>query len=207
MDFSPELEAITKTSGASTPNNLRTLHALLHHLRPQRTLEVGLANGASALVFASHHPQHVAIDPFQADWQDNGLRAIGAAGLFIDFRREDSATVLPALLREGAKFGLIYVDGSHLVERVFIDAFYCARLLDDGGVVAFDDSTIGHVAKVLRFIRANVPGLKAFDLSAFHPNGNTLRYQLATRLHRAQLTAFQRVGEVERHWQSAFHSF
>ena len=35
---------------------------------------------------------------------------------------------------------MIYVDGSHNFEHVFIDAYYSVQLLDMGGVVLFDDS-------------------------------------------------------------------
>ena len=72
---------------------------------------------------------------------------------YLDFREECSALELPKLMKQGARFDLVYIDGSHLFEDVFIDAYFVARLLTQGGVVVFDDSTNPHIAKVLRFLR------------------------------------------------------
>jgi hypothetical protein len=120
-----------------------------------------------------------------------------------------SAYELPKLVEAGARFGLVYVDGSHLFEDVFVDAYFVIRLLEEGGVVTFDDSAKPHVAKVLRFLRTNVPrgGLEELDLGRYRDKRGRFRYQLARALGRVQLTAFRRVGNVERVWDSPFRSF
>jgi hypothetical protein len=74
----------------------------------------------------------MALDPFQKGaWDDSGLVAVERAGLsdFLDFRPEFSSLLLPRLVEHGDRFDLIYVDGSHLFEDVFIDAYYTSRLL------------------------------------------------------------------------------
>jgi predicted O-methyltransferase YrrM len=199
----------------STVNNLRVIRALMAELHPARTLEVGLGFGASALAFCASHAeaghgcaQHVAIDPFQSTvWRDTGIRAIERAGLaeYLEFRAGYSAIELPKLAAEGERFGVIYIDGSHLFEDVFVDAYFAVRLLDLRGVVLFDDSTDPHVAKVTRFLRRNGSGLERLGISAHRPD--MLRYKFADYLGKTQLTGFRRIGPTERAWDAPFVSF
>ena len=123
--------------------------------------------------------------------------------------RRRRAIALPALLGTSLRVGLAYVDGSHLVEDVLVDAYFVTRLLIDGGVVAFDDCSDPHVGKVIAFLRANGgDGLAEFDLRRFRPDdGRPMRYRLARMLGRTQLTAFRRVGTVERPWNAPFRNF
>jgi predicted O-methyltransferase YrrM len=225
-DFCPELETLLRSRravgtsgrvfenliGTSTPNNLHVIRSLMRD-RPSRTLETGFAFGASCLTFTASHRenrsaparQHVAIDPLQRTLFDGaGLLAVERSGLagFLDFRGEPSALVLPQLVRDGEKFDLIYIDGSHFFEEILIDAYYCIRLLNEGGVMLFDDSTIGHVAKVVRFLRTNQSHcLAEVDLSAHRADGGSLKYRAAKLLGRVQLTAFRRAGALDdRRW-------
>jgi len=234
MDFSycPVLEEMIRTQrtvgqsgrvfeqlGAlSTVNNLEVLRALMLERRPARTLEVGLAYGGSALAITAthrelgHEPgrQHTVIDPFQKEWDNAALAAIDRAGLagYIDFRPQLSSIALGALAAEGASFGLIYVDGSHLFEDVFMDAYFGCRLLDQGGVILFDDCTIDHVAKVLGFVTANWSGwIAELDLSAYRDDGGSLRYRAARSLGKIQLRAFTRTGTDTRPWDVALKDF
>ena len=134
LSCSPELAKLIGTHAAtsstiervfrlSTVNNLVVLRNLFVEITPKRTLEIGLGYGGSAMVFAASHrqcgkqplAQHTAIDPFRNDWSDKPLIALEEAGLrgFLDFRPEFSSVALPALVREGEKFELIFIDGSH----------------------------------------------------------------------------------------------
>lgn len=203
----------------STINNLTTLRALMLERRPARTLEVGLSFGGSALTVAATHRdlghapdhQHVAIDPFQHSvWDGAGLAAVEAAGLrgFIDFRSLPSAIALAAFAGAGARFDLIYVDGSHLFEDVFIDAYLSCQLLSADGIVLFDDCTNEHVAKVLRFVRSNwSQWIVEVDLSPFHPTGGSLRYQISKRVGALQLRAFKLTGRPPRSWDAPLRRF
>jgi cephalosporin hydroxylase len=203
----------------SSVNNLLTLRAMMLAFKPQRTLEVGLSVGGSALVFAASHrdlgtaaaAQHVAIDPYQSTtWDDAALVSLEAAGLrgYVDFRSAPSALELAALVRTGYQAGLAYVDGSHLFEDVFVDAYFVTRLLALGGVVAFDDCADPHVAKVIAFLRSNGPaGVREIDLSPYRADGKSFRYIAAKLLNRVQMIAFQRVGEVDRSWDAPFSDF
>jgi cephalosporin hydroxylase len=201
----------------STINNLLMVHSFMIETHPLRTLEIGLGFGASALVFCSSHKQlgrpaeaqHIALDPFQTTvWDSCGIMTLERAGLrdYMDFHQAYSALELPKLVERGARFGLVYVDGSHLVEDVFVDAYFVIRLLTEGGVVLFDDSSNSHIAKVLRFLRSSIRGgLEELKLS--HCNRHRFIYSVARRLGKVNLTAFRRIGRVERAWDSAFHPF
>ena len=204
----------------SSINTLVTLRNLYLDLKPQRSLEVGLSFGASALLFTGSHReagkpgnrQHVALDPFQSSvWDDAGLLRIERAGLAssLDFRSAFSRIELPRLLEEGTRFDFIYVDGSHLFEDVFVDAYYSCRLLTEGGVLAFDDCSDPHVAKVIRFLQRNCrDGLRELDLEPYRTGiGQSLRYRSARLLGRVQMRAFRCVGKVERVWNTSFHNF
>ena len=143
-------------------------------------------------------------------WDACGLAALERASLqkFVDFRGQASALVLPELLEAKAEFDFAYVDGSHLFEDVFVDAYFIVRLLGMGGVVAFDDRSNPHAATVLRFLRRSCQGgLQEIDLSPFRQGRSGPLNKLARKLGRVQLTAFRRVGDVERVWNSEFIAF
>lgn len=204
----------------STTNNLHVLRQLCLAFRPKRTLEIGLCYGGSALVFTASHRdiwgnpsrQHVCIDPYQhSDWDDSGLYAIERAGLedYLEFRAQRSCIELPKLLAASDRFDLAYIDGSHLFEDVFIDAYYVMRLLNIGGIVVFDDSSCPHVAKVLAFIsRAFAKALRERDVSSFRQDGGVpVRYRLARMFNRVQVRAFEKTGPVERPWNAPYIDF
>ena len=230
--FCPELDALYRTRRAvgrsgrvfdhvgalSTTQNVTILRALMMARRPSRTLEIGLSFGGSALAIAASHRdlqqpaerQHVAIDPFQSTvWDDCGREVLERAGLggYVDVREAPSSTALPALLAE-RPFELIYIDGSHLFEDVFVDAYFCARLLSDDGVMLFDDCTDPHVAKALKFLTTNWQGVVAeVDLSPHRPDGQSMRYKIAKQLGKTQLRAFRRSAPLPREWDAPFHDF
>ena len=112
------------------------LKSLFQH--PAR--EIGFSFGGSCLVFTASHRdlgrtptrQHIAIDPFSDSvWDDCGLLSIERAGLtnYLDFRSAFSSAELPKLISDGARFDLVYVDGSHLVRGCL-----CRRILRGASV-------------------------------------------------------------------------
>lgn len=205
--------------GLSTVNNLIVLDNLQQQLKPQHTLEIGLAFGASALVLSQGHRnsgapgvgQHVAIDPYQGDLNFAGLAALERAGLrgYLHHVPLTSDRALPALLEQGRQFGLVYVDGSHLFEDVFIDCHYAAQLLPIGGVMAMDDSSDPNIAKAIRFMRRNLNQLlEEIDLSAYRQDrGRGLRYRAAKMLGRIQLCAFRKKSNARRPYDARLAAF
>jgi Methyltransferase domain len=116
---------------------------------------------------------------------------------------------LPKLVSEGQQIDLVYIDGSHLFEDVFVDFYFVSRLLSDGGVLLFDDCSDPHVRKILRFIQTNcMKSLVPYDLSAYRMDqGKSMRYMLGGLIGRRQLLAFQKIGHPERAWDSVFVDF
>lgn len=210
----------------STRNNLRAVWEVLQAIRPTRTLEVGLAFGGSAAVFATYHResgapgtgQHVAIDPFQDTVWDGSAELLlqnnNLSG-YLRTIRQHSHLALPRLVETRDAIGVAYIDGSHLFEDVFLDMFYTTLLLNKGGVVLFDDSQDRHVNKVIRFVRSNLQGvLEPYPLGTMNMAGSTFlnrcRHHLAGALGRQQLTAFRKVAETKhsfRPWNSPLRNF
>jgi predicted O-methyltransferase YrrM len=209
----------TSVRGLSTVNNLVVLRNLCKAIAPAATLEIGLAYGASALVFAQSHrdngappnAQHLAIDPFQHEVGFAGLTAVERAGLsgYLHHIADFSDRTLPKLLDQARQFGLVYIDGSHLFEDVFIDCHYVAQLLAPNGIVVFDDSSDPHVAKVIRFIAGNMCHvLTEIDLSPYRADaGKSLQYNVAKLVGRVQLKAFRKSGHGRRAWDSKLKPF
>src|SRR5262245_36459880 len=119
-----------------------------------------MANGLSTLFITAAHRdngpdgRHIAIDPYQhSDWRGVGMGLIRQAGLSDRVRliEEPSHQALPLLEREGARAGLIFIDGAHLFDYVMADFLVSDWLLDAGGVIAFDDSDCPGVHGVIRY--------------------------------------------------------
>jgi len=227
LNFCPTLKEILETgyvnigegervpvSGTSTLNNIRAIRHALIIEKPLMTMEIGLAYGASALTFLATHAelnqansQHFAIDPFQStSWSSAGVKAIRSAGLESNFAliEQDSALALPQLCAEGASFGIIYIDGSHIFEDVFVDFYFCARLLKSKGLLLFDDCRDKHIKKVLRFIESNYNGI--FMKEDIRPY-KTWKQTVGTALGIQQLTAYRKIGEMPRAWNAEFLNF
>jgi cephalosporin hydroxylase len=200
-----------KLAALSSRRNLKTIEQMMKEHSPRHTLEVGMAFGGSTVVFAAMHRSanpmgrrmHIAIDPFQSTvWDSVGRLKLEKAQLadFVEVIEDRSCIVLPRLMADGRQFEMIYIDGSHLFEDVFIDAYFCMRLLGVGGYLLFDDSTDPHVAKVLAFINASVSGLER------QPE-MTLRQKMARFVGKRQLTIYRRIGNVDREWNVRFDRF
>jgi predicted O-methyltransferase YrrM len=175
------------TCGFSTLNNLWVLSCLFQEIKPSRTLEVGMALGASATLFSCMHRQqnpqavavHHAIDPFQSEHYDSCtpvfLEKNNLEGVTV-LHEKLSSLVLPSLVEQGLKFGLIYIDGSHLFEDTFIDFYYSAMLCEVGGYIALDDCRDSHGLKLVRFVRTN--------LQDFFEEVSPYRYQVGSKAKR-----------------------
>lgn len=67
------------------------------------------------------------------------------------------------------------------------------------------------MAKVLRFLRTSLADvLQPVDLTPFRREAgyvNNAKYRVAGWFDKTQLTAFKRMGEIERRWDSTFINF
>jgi predicted O-methyltransferase YrrM len=231
FDFCPRLKRMIESGlvetldgkmvpfgAGSTINNLQIIRHLVLALRPARTLEVGLAHGASALTFLASlrdlnrsggEFRHVAIDPYQRTiWGGVALHSISMEGFSDHFRcyEEESSSALPRLCDERQEFQIIDIDGSHLFEDVFLDFAFTVRLLPIGGICLFDDCSDPHVQKVIRFIESNYQSIPCrYPLEGFVKK--PLLKRLANRIGFYQLAAFEKIAQLPRKWDSPFKSF
>jgi predicted O-methyltransferase YrrM len=129
----------------------------------ERTLEVGLALGMSALFLCQavmrRDGRHVAIDPFQEkSWKGAGLRTLRDAGVedCVEVIEEESQLALPRLVSDGRQFDLAFVDGDHRFEGVFLDLYYMTRLVKPSGLVVVDDMWMPAVRTAVSYVEKNL---------------------------------------------------
>lgn len=206
-------------NSTSTLNNLHVLRELIIQRKVAETLEIGMAFGASALAILATMREvhgtgpfhHTAIDPFQSEhWQGAGAHLVELEHLSERFTliEELSFVALPSLHKQSAKFDLIYVDGSHIFEDVFIDFYVSSFLLRAGGCLLFDDCRDSHVDKVVRFIVSNYSSiLRPLDLSPFEMPDKPFFKRLGNRLGVSQLKGFEKTKEPPRQWDAGFVRF
>jgi predicted O-methyltransferase YrrM len=129
----------------------------------ERTIEVGLALGMSALFLCQallpRGGRHVAIDPFQREsWNGAGLRTLRDAGVneLVEVIEEESQLALSRLVAERREFDLAFVDGDHRFEGVFLDLYFMTRLVRPGGLVVVDDMWMPAVRTAVAYVERNL---------------------------------------------------
>jgi predicted O-methyltransferase YrrM len=111
---------------------------LAEHVRPEwRTVETGC--GYSTILFGLKGTDHTIVspDPGEHDRIREWLAAHGFAGDRIAWRADFSQNVLPRLPELPLDLGLI--DGAHGFPAPFLDWYYIADRLREGGYVVIDD--------------------------------------------------------------------
>jgi predicted O-methyltransferase YrrM len=151
----------------------------------ERTIEVGLALGMSALFLCQavlpRGGRHTAIDPFQAEsWNGAGLRTLREAGVeeLVEVIEEESQLALPRLVAEGHEFDLAFVDGDHRFEGVFLDLYFMTRLVRPGGLVVVDDMWMPAVRTAVAYVERNLGASLEPDAL---PNGFHWRWRPLSR--------------------------
>ncbi|MFN9436023.1 MAG: class I SAM-dependent methyltransferase [Planctomycetota bacterium] len=142
--------------------NARALFRFVSQTKPALAVEIGMAYGVSTLttlsaIDANGNGRLISIDPY-IGWPTGRLVAfnkIKRAGLgpFHQQFHECSYTGLPRLIDSGEKAQFIYIDGHHNYDYVFTDFFLADKLLDVGGVMAFNDAGWKSVFRVINFLR------------------------------------------------------
>ncbi len=181
-----KLDGITKI----WPEEGMYIYELCRNIKPQRTLEIGFAYGFSTLYFiaaikANGKGIHVVIDPFEiTDWHGIGLKKAQELGMHEDLRfiEEKSVFALPGLAREGMKYDIIFIDGSHLYENVLLDFTLSDQICAKEGFIIFHDTYLPSIRKVISFIERN--------------RSDYLRHVTPV----ANLGIFQKVGDDSREW-------
>lgn len=141
------------------------LDSLVSSLRPERILELGTGRGLGAFVMAEaakeagYKPQITTADVLTTDKAQNwpieadGKREIRNTSrhkVWNSYFTEEvramitevcgpTTDVLPQMLRDERKFGLIFIDAGHDLYSVVHDLCYAAMLLDKDGWILMDD--------------------------------------------------------------------
>lgn len=152
----PEFPDMFSQVGQSTGE---LLQRAVRDVRPEVSLEIGLAYGVSTLFICdaiqglAAPGVHIVADPFQhGKWQGIGLRNIAEAGFdpIVSFHPEPSELLLPRLVAEGRRIDLAFIDGLHRFDQAMVEFYYVNRLLRPGGIVLFDDAARRGVNRVVR---------------------------------------------------------
>jgi len=147
----------TQLHSSVTDMEVGFLNDLIAMCRPRTSLEVGCAQGISSLAICEaigEDAGHTIIDAFQStEWKGHGVHNLRAAG-FSNFRliEQRSEFALPRLCEEGASFDFVFVDGWHTLDHVMVEFFYIDRMLPVGGIVAFDDTALTGLNRLMRYI-------------------------------------------------------
>lgn len=149
----PVHSAINRAFAAALQGHVRAA-------RPRHALETGLAFGGSALAIlgGSEDLELVSVDPLQQSlFEGRGTQVVVEAGLGARHRvvERPSHLALPQLLDEGLRIQLAYIDGWHTFDGALLDFLYADRMLDVGGVIAFNDCWLPAVHKTIGFVRTH----------------------------------------------------
>jgi predicted O-methyltransferase YrrM len=211
----PLLEEMLATGTAPTGQRLHSnineayaaaLQGCVRELEPRDAIEIGMAFGTSALAILGGCNAHLtSIDPGQeADYTFGGRIAVEKAG-FGDRHRllnEPDFEALPRLLGDGQRIQFAYIDGWHTFDYVLLDFFYLDKMLDEGGVIAFNDCWMKAITRVIDFVLGH-RRYEEIDVG-LNSGAPSLRTQLGARLlgrplHR-QDRYFRKIAQHEPEW-------
>ena len=137
----------------------------LRKVNSKNSLEIGLAFGVSSLFILDElsikpEAQHFGIDPMQFNdrWFGLGLENIKRAGFKKQYRfyNETSFQALPKILDQGYRFDFALIDGWHTFDYTLVDFFYIDKMLNNNGVIVFDDVGYKAIRKVVTFVLSNL---------------------------------------------------
>jgi predicted O-methyltransferase YrrM len=165
------------------------IYNLCRQLKPQKTIEVGLAYGYSTIyILAALHANgfgsHIAIDPYQSYFHDIGIHQPEKVNMMGAFRWicEKSITAIADLSRGGEIFEFIFIDGSHRFDDALVDFTISADVCAMGGHIILDDMWMPPIQRAVSFIRNN---RKDF-------------VEIETPIQ--NIAAFKRIGKDTRRW-------
>jgi predicted O-methyltransferase YrrM len=181
----------------------RFLYVFVKLFQPKRILEVGMANGISSAYMATaqntylkQKDAHVIIDPFQStQWSRAGIALLRRLNLHENTRviEDYSYRAIPQLDREGERFDMAFIDGSHCLDYTLTDVLTSDRVLEIGGLLLLDDSSafgVKYAVKYLDRYRHNLKRIR-FDNPVLH----ALR-EVTNK--RRRITVYQKIADDDR---------
>ena len=156
----------TDSDGRETPlhsnvslEDAQRLYTLVRARRPEVTLELGMAQGASTLAIAQALEDngrgiHHAVDPFENSFfRGVGVSNLERAGLGdrVVFHEAFAEEVVPSLSR----ISFAFIDSSHIFDLTLMDFILVDKRLDIGGLIGFHDLWLKGLVKAVRHIVTN----------------------------------------------------
>jgi hypothetical protein len=139
-------------------NEAEFIYDFLKEKGLSKTLETGFAYAKSAShIMAATGSKHIAIDPFQDNYQNLGIKNTRDLGLdkYLELHEDYSHNVLPKLVDQKEKFEFIFIDGDHKFDGIFIDFYYADLLLEKDGYVLLHDTWMRSTQLLISFIKKN----------------------------------------------------
>ena len=148
----------TDTASPVKVSEAQFIYKFLKEKNLKDTLETGFAYARSAShIIAATQSKHIAIDPFQENYQSLGLANIKSLGMdhLLEFHADFSHNVLPALHKENKTFDFIFIDGDHKFDGELIDFYYSDFMLKNNGYVLLHDTWMRSTRLLMNFIETN----------------------------------------------------
>lgn len=141
------------------PDEGDLLYLLAQQAPGTRMLEVGCATGSTSVYMLAGmlDGKLTSIDFAHGDHGRSGEKLIergGFAGRHTLVER-NSIETLPEMFLDGDRFGLIFLDGWKSFDHLWVDTFYCAKMLEVGGYIVFDDARMPAVRKAVSLLKSH----------------------------------------------------
>lgn len=152
--------------------------------RPARVLEIGLGWGFSAagIQHLGCVQRHVIVEleagSARACQGERNARAAVTRPGSLEIIWGDSHVVLPQLCAGSERFDLIFLDGGHRYDDVFVDFHFARRLISPSGNIVLDDTWLPSIQTVVSWVETNLsdqwqrlPAPPDLSLAAFEARG------------------------------------
>ena len=120
------------------------------------SLQVGFATGSTAAYILSGltSGRLTSIDYAQDEYEREGVALLHELGLDANHEliEENSVIALPRLHESGRRLDLVFMDGWKTFDHIWVDTFFCARMLNVGGHIVFDDARMPAVRKCISIL-------------------------------------------------------
>jgi predicted O-methyltransferase YrrM len=167
----------------------------------QNALEVGFATGSTAayMLHGLGSGQLTSVDYDQNQYEREGVRLVSSLGFAARHRliEDNSIRALPALQASGARFGLVFLDGWKTFDHMWVDTFYCARMLNRGGFIVFDDARMPAVRKCISLLQAYYRFASVDTYAKVGGSRLRLWHALSTRTTLPPYVALQKVVDID----------
>ena len=182
------------------PDEGDLLHTLAGETPAGRALEIGCATGSTSIYMLSAMPEgHLtSIDFAHGDHGRSGEQLIARGGFASRHTlvERNSIEALPEMFLAGDRYDLIFLDGWKTFDHLWVDTFYCAKMLKVGGYMVFDDARMPATRKAISLLKSHY-GFEPLDGYA-RIGGTALRiwHALISRSLRPHYVALRKPREI-----------